>query len=168
MAITMLRRLEPFCNKLVLNCRVRSQLEYATRIEEQSWSVPCQIAPNHDTDFLGPLAGICASRPFLNAECLLVPCDMPTLPIKTLETLCRQGLLYPEADALYIQHQGIVEPLISLLRPAALNYIVSAFQDGERSMRRLLFQLACVAVDVPEAGLCNLNDPQMIQINEWH
>ncbi len=167
MAITMLRRLEPFCSELILNCRAASRPQYMALIDALSWKCPCRLAPNTEADFPGPLAGILATQPFTASEYLLVPCDMPTLPHSILEELCRHGAQHPQANALYIRHQGMVQPLISLLRPTALNALVTAFHNGERSLRRLLLQLNAVPVDLFGPDLCNMNHPgMMIQMNE--
>jgi molybdopterin-guanine dinucleotide biosynthesis protein A len=103
----------------------------------------------------GPLAAILAGRHQLlelglgpGAPCLVVACDLPALSEAVLRRL-------READgdvSILPVIDGVEQPLCARWSAADLDAAVTAFADGERSLRRLPNRRAALLLDEAEWG----------------
>lgn len=112
--------------------------------------------------FEGPLAGIRAGLAVArHARLLVLPCDAPRLHRALLEALLAAAANGPSA----LRQGDQLEPLFCVLPTALRPELEAAWQDGERSVGRLLrrWQAATVACPDGDARLANLNTPDLLQ-----
>lgn len=146
-------RLRPQVGRLLISCNRNSE-EYAT------W---CDLTvADSRPGFAGPLAGLEASRHYIESEFLLVvPCDTPLLPAALAQVL-RRRLLNNECEAADIAyaHDGQREQyLCAMLRRSTLDSLPDFLDRGHRAVRHWYAGQRAVAVDLSAdaASFRNIN-----------
>jgi molybdopterin-guanine dinucleotide biosynthesis protein A len=94
---------------------------------------------------------------------LVVPCDVPELPmefIATLVTACA-----PCLDAVVpVNHEGVFEPLLAVYARSFLDVARPAVDDGERTLPRLFHRCRMLTPSLPPGvTIRNLNTPEQYQ-----
>jgi molybdopterin-guanine dinucleotide biosynthesis protein A len=123
-----------------------------------------QLVQDGDEAFEGPLAGVRAGLAAMRHDYLLVlPCDAPMMDAALPQALLAQAQAHPGRPVM-VQRGAQWEPLFSCLPVSLAEAIETAWQNGERSPRRLLLQLSAVALNCDEADprLANLNTPELL------
>lgn len=146
----------PLTDDLIISCN-RNGERYA------AWAD--RLVQDDDAEFQGPLAGIRAGLAAMRHSRLLVlPCDAPLLDRALLESLLAVAAGHPDLPVM-VQRGMQWEPLFCCL-PASLGPAVEqAWQQGERSPRRLLQALGAVALSCADNDprLANLNTPELLE-----
>lgn len=111
----------------------------------------------------GPLHGLaCALQASRHDVHMVVPCDLPAIPLDLMARLLRA---VRDADvALPVGADGRAEPLFSACRRAALPAVLAALDRGERRM--VGFHRDCRVTEValpPGVTLGNLNTPESLE-----
>ncbi len=111
---------------------------------------------------LGPMAGIEAALTHTCADWLLVvPCDVPKLPLDLADRLLRS---VGEAKAAYALTAERSHPACCVLARALLPALTASLDNGQARLWQWLDQQAAVAVTFPDdAAFDNLNTPQALQ-----
>ena len=113
----------------------------------------------------GPVGGLVGALSWLrdgseDAEvALVVACDLAYLGPEALQPLFAVASTWPEGVDVVVARSDRVEPMCAIWRTSAIDAVDAAFRSGTRSLHGLLDALEVVEVDVPGAGLANLNTP---------
>lgn len=145
----------PLTDDLVISCN-RNHDAYAAYAD--------RLVPDEDELFQGPLAGIREGLAIMQHDWLLVlPCDAPLLDLPLLQALRACAATAPEHPAVVRQGEQW-EPLFCCLPKRLQPAVELAWQQGERSPRRLFVGLGAVSVscDAGDARLANLNTPELL------
>lgn len=101
--------------------------------------------------FEGPMAGIVSAwrhlRPARPDPVVVVSCDLPRLDPTVVGRLLEAGVQHPHGA---VAHDGQrLQPLVACYRAQAMELLDTAFERGERSLRRLFgdWDLGVVPVD---------------------
>jgi len=111
-------------------------------------------------DYAGPLAGILTALNMIRGDALLLvlPCDMPALPIDISGQL-RNRLLTSDADICCISNQGRIQPLVSLMHTRVQQNLQVFLQSGKHKVMDWVSQLHMVSVD------CKIDEQSFVNIN---
>ncbi|TDR73060.1 molybdenum cofactor guanylyltransferase MobA [Paludibacterium purpuratum] len=116
---------------------------------------------------MGPLAGLATLAPHLPPSVdfvQLAPCDTPLLPTDLVARLYAFLACHADCAACYPQTSDGPEPVMLLLRRAALSGLPDYLRQGGRSLRGWL--AACGGAAVPfdaSTAFANANDPDSLQ-----
>lgn len=126
-------------------------------------SLADRIVADQRPGFAGPLAGIEAAIPALDAEFLLIsPCDTPYLPrdlgATLLDALTRAGT---GADISYAHDGERAQYLCALLRTRILGSLSRELDSGSGAVRDWYRLHQCIAVDFSEQRTCFRNINRM-------
>jgi molybdenum cofactor guanylyltransferase len=121
-----LNRLKPQVNSIIIS---------ANRNIEQYGQWQCPVVVDTLRDFQGPLAGIAAALPEIKTDYLLVvPCDLPLLPLDLVDRLW-VAMDDEEAD-MAIAHDGEqLQHLCALIRRSAAASVYEFLDEGERAVK---------------------------------
>ena len=128
------------------------------------WPQP-QQTPTYD----GPLRGICRAMEYFQTHSplaqwlLLAPCDAPNYPTDLLHTY-QKILAHSEAhyDCLLPHDSNRMQPLFALLRLSCRPQLELALSKSELSLRRVLPQLNCCDIALPQEYFVNINRPEQL------
>lgn len=131
--------IQPFCDAVYLSCN-------AQQTELKSTNYPV-IEDENIYANAGPMTGVLSAwKTFPQQALLAVGCDYPYLTLNDIKKLvdARQ----PDADAVCYMHpdSGFEEPLLAIYEPSCAGKILSAFQEGNTSLRFLLKQLNTIKI----------------------
>ncbi len=145
-------RLRPQVSDLVINAN-RSLDTY------REYGYP--VVPDAEGDYLGPLAGICASLQVARtAFVLTAPCDTPLLPRSLAERLwpvCREC-----GAEIAVAHDGHrLQPVFALISTEVTDSLERYLREGGRKIDRWYESRRLVTVDFSDMAECfvNVNDP---------
>jgi molybdopterin-guanine dinucleotide biosynthesis protein A len=118
------------------------------------------VYKDHFGDYAGPLAGILTALDMIREDALLLvlPCDMPALPVDMPELL-RNRLLTDDADICCIRSLGRVQPLISLMHTRVHQHLHEFLQSGKHKVMDWVSQLHMVTADI------KIDDHSLVNIN---
>jgi molybdopterin-guanine dinucleotide biosynthesis protein A len=144
--------LNAFCKEVFISCRIAQK----EKIDSQYLSLQDQY-----TD-IGPFGGVLSAfqkNPF--SAWLVVACDMPLLDSAGIAYLLTQRDPAVLATAYENPEDGLPEPLAAIWEPAAYPLLLSVFQNGSTSLRKILLknEIRCVKPLRPEI-LTNINTPE--------
>ncbi|GAB3389089.1 molybdenum cofactor guanylyltransferase [Azotobacter armeniacus] len=145
----------PLTDDLIVSCN-RNTERYAAYAD--------RLVHDDSQDFPGPLAGIRAGLAAARHAWLLVlPCDAPLLDAALLYTMRQNAAGQPDQPLLLRQGEQW-EPLFCLLPKSLEPALERAWQDGERSPRRVFLTHGATVLQCPPADprLANLNTPQLL------
>ncbi|WP_203230068.1 molybdenum cofactor guanylyltransferase MobA [Azotobacter chroococcum] len=145
----------PLTDDLIISCN-RNTERYALYAD--------RVVHDDSPDFPGPLAGIRAGLAVARHAWLLVlPCDAPLLDAALLNSMRQNASPHPEQPLLLRQGQQW-EPLFCLLPRSLKPALEQAWQDGERSPRRVFLAHAATVLQCPQGDprLTNLNTLQLL------
>ena len=134
-------------------------------VEEESVQVVWDIYPDR-----GPLGGIHAG---LNAVqtpyCLVLPVDVPQIPVSVLEELLKYHELHREErkdTPMILKHGDQREYLIGIYPVSMKSFIEDIIKERPMSVHRMLDQwgVECVYMDVPEHLVANINTREDYQL----
>lgn len=115
----------------------------------------------------GPLAGLASALAYARsrgaARVLILPCDMPRLPVDLAIRLAGALDGAPEAGCAIASSGGRLHPVCSLWDVRALARLAAYVQTGSRSLRGFGAYCRCVTVDwgcEPEDPFANANTPE--------
>lgn len=113
--------------------------------------------------FLTGLRSLVDGRAESPSAIWLSACDTPLIPASVIGKTCDQ-LQVAQADVVALSHEGRINPLIAAYHIQVLSAVEKAFDNGERSMMRVLSRLNYEAVDsgdfVEDSRLLmNINHP---------
>ncbi|SEI78695.1 molybdopterin-guanine dinucleotide biosynthesis protein A [Azotobacter beijerinckii] len=149
----------PLTDELIVSCN-RNTERYAAYAD--------RLVHDDSPDFPGPLAGIRAGLAAARNPWLLVlPCDAPRLDAGLLYSMRQNAADHPGRPLLLRQGEQW-EPLFCLLPKSLEPALERAWQDGERSPRRVLLAHKATALQCPseDPRLANLNTPQLLAEGE--
>ncbi|HJP53084.1 MAG TPA: molybdenum cofactor guanylyltransferase MobA [Pseudomonadales bacterium] len=146
-----LERIEAQVDQIVISCN-RNIKQY----EEFGFPVVTDVLP----DSPGPLTGVLSAKSEVTTPLVfIVPCDMPYIPTDVVRRLydSLNGSLAVTASV-----DGMLEPLISLVRTDCINSIGDSLRSENRSVRGWLEKLGgTTALLADEQGAFrNVNSPQ--------
>jgi len=147
----MIDRVKPQVDQLLININ-QNQAQYEVYGE--------QLITDGDNNFQGPLAGILSAAAKIETEfCFVVPCDMPHIPLDTVSRL--QGEI-DDHPAVAVSNQGRVQPLVLLLRTAAIESITDRLQCHNKSVMGWLESIDYISKEFvdPAPAFINLNQPE--------
>jgi len=109
-------------------------------------------------DYAGPLAGILSALENIHEDALLlvVPCDMPALPVD-LVALLKQQLYAEGADICCIRQQHRIQPLLSIMHSRVHEHLKSYLQSGRYKVQEWLQALHFSTVPLENMHLLNIN-----------
>jgi molybdenum cofactor guanylyltransferase len=112
----------------------------------------------------GPLGGVITALQWSPSDAVLVvACDLPLLTEHVIVELLTMARLHPAADVV-MARAARPQPLCAVWRHSSLPALVEAFESGERAMHRVVERLEARYVDVVEAALTNVNEPDDVPI----
>lgn len=118
-----------------------------------------QLVSDDSPGYPGPLAGFCAGLQAMRHEVLVVlPCDAPGIDHALVQALRHLAQAHPGLPVM-VRQDGEWDPMFCVIPASLRAAIETAWQQGERSPRRLLRQLGAVALD------CAAGDPRLANIN---
>jgi molybdopterin-guanine dinucleotide biosynthesis protein A len=108
----------------------------------------------------GPVGGVITALGHFatSTHVLVTACDLPMLDAPTVRRLLSVSHRYPDCAAV-VAHTDRPEPGVVVWNRAALDVIVTMFDQGERALYRVLAQLDQKLVQVEPAALLNVNRP---------
>lgn len=109
----------------------------------------------------GPLGGILGVLELFvdrHADVLVVACDLAHLDASDLGLLIAAARERPDADVV-VARGLLLEPACALWRTSSAPGVRTAFDAGERAVRRVLADLTTVEVTLPTSSLRNINTP---------
>lgn len=135
---------------LIISCN-RNQVQYAGFAD--------QLVSDDNKAFDGPLAGMCAGLAVARHSHLLVlPCDVPNVDSALLNALLDTARAFPD-DPVMVRHGEQWEPLLCVIPTSLTPAFNIAWQNGERSPRKIMLQLNARACQ------CGENDPRLANFN---
>nr|WP_136063940.1 molybdenum cofactor guanylyltransferase MobA [Halomonas sp. EAR18] len=145
-----LSRLEGQVTDVLISAN-RSRAAY----EALGWPVIGDRSGGYQGPLMGIWSGLCAAAtPWV----LVVPCDMPCLPLDLVERLYASLGDHDIAMA----HDGErSQPVVALLRRSLAADLERALADGERKVERWYARHACLSVDFSDCpdAFVNVNSP---------
>lgn len=149
------RLTRPLTDDLIISCN-RNRERYALLAD--------QLVQDDEQDFPGPYAGIRAGLAVARHDYLLVmPCDTPLLDLALLQGLRQTAAQHPGQPVMIRQGEQW-EPLLCCIPTVHAPVFEQHWQQGQRSPRRTMAELAAVALPC-ESGdrrLANLNTPDLL------
>jgi molybdopterin-guanine dinucleotide biosynthesis protein A len=129
LALQALRRVALQAGRVVMNAN-RNLNTYQT--------FGCDVYPDDDAEFAGPLSGFAVGLAHCNTPYLLtVPCDSPRFPIDLANRLAghmEQGLKKGDFDVAMAAQGGWTQPVFCLLNRELLPSLQSFMQSGRRKI----------------------------------
>lgn len=145
--------------------RLRPQVENivvsANRHHDRYAQLGLPVVSDRDGGFSGPLAGIARILEEVTADyVLVVPCDMPFLPLDLARTLLA-GLTAHGSEAAVAHGASRLQPLCVLLKRDVEWGLMRYRRSGGAKVRDWLQGLRHCVVDFPETpeAFCNINTP---------
>jgi len=119
-------------------------------------------------DYLGPLAGVEVALLRCQHPVLMVlPCDMPIIPLNIVERLHAGFKTSPEASAVYCTTSDGAQPLCCLLKKSAARSLSTFLDNGHGKVTSWLNGLDAIPVYFEEsAAFINFNDLNMLQATD--
>ena len=110
-------------------------------------------------DYPGPLAGIAEAMKLCRTSHLLViPCDVPQLPVELLQSLIAQARQRP--DCVWLVRVGEHwQPLVSIIPTSLRESLMQAWEAGQRSPLRWMLAQPNQVLQLPD------DDPRMHNAN---
>ena len=149
------QRVRPLTDDLIISCN-RNHERYAAFAD--------QLVHDDSADYPGPLAGILAGLGAARHPLLLVlPCDVPGVDDALLNDM-RHAQQQQPTQPLMVRQGDFWEPLLCIVQKAHLPVVRQAWDEGERSPRRVLLALGAQALHCAEEDprLANFNTPQVL------
>lgn len=142
-----IERVHPQVNALLINAN-RSHDEYA----RFGYPVIRDDTLDGVEDFAGPLAGILSALTHARTELvLIVPCDVPRLPLDLVTRL--QSQLAQTHTRACIAHDGTrIQPTCALLHVALRDELRAALIRGERKTQTWMQTVGCSTADFSDAA----------------
>jgi len=111
---------------------------------------------------LGPISGIfsCLKR-IKYPSAIVLPCDLPFISVKTVETLLNNSQGYDITVAL--NHQNFPEPLIGIYSSAIISRLEKMINSGNYKLQNLLKDSKTHFVKIPQISpetFLNINNPE--------
>ena len=101
-------------------------------------SFGCEVYPDSDAQFAGPLSGFAVGLAHCQTPYLLtVPCDSPRFPIdlaKRLASHMEQGLQQGDFDIAMAAQDGYTQPVFCLIKRELLPSLQAFMQSGRRKI----------------------------------
>ncbi|MGC4005708.1 MAG: molybdenum cofactor guanylyltransferase [Pirellulales bacterium] len=125
----------------------------------------------HTGPLAGAIQGLRVAKVGNRPTAFLVGCDAPFVEPKIVELLAaRLG----DHQAAVVEHDGVLQPLLALVRTDVVDTLEAAWSSGERSLRRCLETLDVVRVpsedlrtfDPGLRSLINLNTPEAYRLHQ--
>jgi len=146
-------RFAPQVHRIVISCN---------RNLEQYQQLGHQIVRDAQSDYQGPLAGICAALSCVETEwAAIVPVDAPFLALDLVDSLLRCAHAQ-HSDACCAVNDGALEPTFCVIR----SHTITALQDymartQDRSVQGFLKSIGCAYCEFSDAtAFKNLNRPE--------
>ncbi|MGV8920972.1 MAG: molybdenum cofactor guanylyltransferase MobA [Pseudomonas sp.] len=145
----------PFTDDLIISCN-RNQDRYQVFAD--------RLVSDEQQDFPGPLAGVLAGLAVARHPWVLVlACDAPRIDRLLIEQLLSGA---SGTSPLMVQQAGQWQPMFSLIPAALLPALRASWEQGERSLLRVLLRhdlraLDCAADDL---RLTNFNSPDLLRL----
>lgn len=145
----------PLTDDLIISCN-RNQTAYRAFAD--------QLAGDAEPGFPGPLAGVIAGLALARHPwVLMLACDAPRVDALLLDDLLLLAVTHDSAAM--VQQGAYWQPMFSVLPRHLLPLLQQAWQDGERSLQRVLLRsdvqpLECADDDI---RLSNFNSPQWLE-----
>ncbi len=129
LALYALQRVALQVGKVVMN---------ANRNQDTYQSFGCEVYPDSDAEFAGPLSGFAVGLAHCQTPYLLtVPCDSPRFPIdlaKRLASHMEQGLQQGDFDIAMAAQGGYTQPVFCLIKKELLPSLHAFMQSGRRKI----------------------------------
>ncbi|WP_397451147.1 molybdenum cofactor guanylyltransferase MobA [Pseudomonas sp. NA-150] len=144
----------PLTDDLIISCN---------RNQDRYQSFADRLVSDEQLDFPGPLAGVLAGLALAHHRWVLVlACDAPRIDRPLIEQLLNGA---SGTSPLMVQQAGQWQPMFSLIPSALLPALRASWDQGERSLLRVLLQhdlraLDCAADDL---RLTNFNSPDLLK-----
>ena len=114
---------------------------------------------------VGPIGGIHAGMKMLKTPyCLVLPVDVPQIPLEFLETLIEYHESHGNTDheknlPFVVEQDGFLEPLIGIYPAGMLAFIEEKIEEGRFSVFRMLQEWGCesITVNIPKWQIANIN-----------
>ena len=107
-------------------------------------------------DYQGPLAGIASCTSHIeNDTVLILPCDVPTLPLNLVTRLIK-GII--DFDIAVGSSRGVIQPLIFGAKTQALSSILAYLDSGKRSVKGWLSARIFTEIDFYPDTFENINE----------
>lgn len=108
----------------------------------------------------GPLGGLFTALTYCgNTRVLMLPCDMPGVPVVSLNRL----LSAPYTNTILVAaHTGRLHPLVAIYPPAVMGFVLEMLGINDLRMHSLLRQFGFKSVDMsdlPADSFVNANEP---------
>lgn len=148
-------RLPNHCDNLIISAN-RNHERYSTYAET--------VVSDKYGLFEGPLAGIASALSSTKHDHLLVvPCDMPFLPMDLFDRLANK---LGEKQVCTVMHANQIEPLLLLVKKAHIASITQYLASGRRSAIGWLKESECnyVKYDQNKMSFLNINTQQDIAL----
>ena len=140
----------PFTDDLIISCN-RNRERYAALADQ--W-----VSDGND-DFEGPLAGIRAGLAAArHAPLLVLPCDVPQIDAALIARLLDTAAQHPARPVMVRQGEHW-EPLLCVIPVQHRGVFDTAWENGERSPRKVMLELNAQACE------CADNDPRLLNVN---
>ncbi len=122
--------------------------------------LPYEAIADEMPGYQGPLAGLTScSRYVKNTQVLVLPCDVPVLPIDLVSRLSTRL----SGDSLVVAASGgRIQPLIFMTRAPALDSIASYLETGRRSVMGWLETREITEEDFGPGEFVNVNEPSQL------
>ena len=151
-----LDRIEPQVDGIVIS-RNRMDPRYA----DLPWPCMADTESEADDNFRGPLAGVLACQAQVASPLtLVVPCDMPQLP---LDLVARLGKKIADCDVVIAADDAQEQPLVQLARTEVLASIQDYLDQGQRSVKGWLERLKVSREVFQGNALENINNLSQLQ-----
>ena len=144
----------PLTDDLIISCN-RNQDRYQAFAD--------QLVGDEQHDFPGPLAGVLAGLSVArHAWVLVLACDAPRIDRPLIEQLL--SCTGPVASPLMVRQAGQWQPMFSLIPAALLPELRKRWDQGERSLMRVLLAHDLRALDCApdDLRLTNFNTPDLL------
>ena len=103
----------------------------------------------------GPMGAVITALELAPAGVVVVSCDLPLLTSDTVAALAAAV----EGHDAAVPRTDRWQSLCAAWAPSALSVLVTAFDDGERSLQRVFDRLDVVVPEIAEIDLTNVNTP---------
>ncbi|MEL6720387.1 MAG: NTP transferase domain-containing protein [Bacteroidota bacterium] len=140
------------CEKVYFSC---------SKVQSKMVDLEYPILVDH-YDNVGPIGGVLTAFEYLpDTAWLVVGCDYALLDQELLQTLIGNRRQDLEATVFRHPKSQLLEPLVSIYEAKAFPKIKAAFQNKQRSLRRILETLEINGLDLKAPHkLLNVNTPQ--------
>lgn len=146
--------IRPFTDDLIISCN-RNRREYLRYSD--------QIIGDAESGFPGPLAGVIAGMAIARHDrCVLLPCDAPGVDSTLINELMLTGRRTSAAVMLRQGNQW--QPMFSVIPKGYFPALQTAWNEGQRSLMRVLLTLDVQPLDIPEddSRLDNINSLEQL------